>query len=359
MKQLPLHDLHLQSGAKFTEHGHWNIPKIFTTTKEEYDAASSGLAVYDMSYRGKLRLGGKECFKFMQGMLSNDVMKLEDGKGTHATLLNVKGRMITDMYIYRDGQYAFVDMEQGLNEKVSELFLKYRLSYKATIDDVTDKYVQLCFIGPESTQYLNRIFGEDLSNLGELLFIKRELEGVEVFVVKVKRTELSSFDLYVPADSEALITSHFLKPLDGISPQFIGFDTYEILRVEAGIPTYGVDMDEKTIPIEAGLWDALNFEKGCYIGQEVIARIKWRGHVNRHLVGFELDGEIKPRSGDKIYKDGKEIGYVTSSVFSHRINKYIALGYIRREYKEHGNQVSISTSEGAISTAVVKFETKV
>lgn len=359
MKQLPLHDLHLQAGAEFTEYGDWNIPKIFTTTKDEYDAASGGLAVYDMSYRGKLRLGGKECLKFMQGMLSNDVLKLENGKGTYATLLNVKGRMIADLYIYRDGQDALMDMEQGLNEKVSELFLKYRLSYKATIDDVTEKYAQLCYIGPKSTQYFSRILGEDLSNLSELSFVKSEIEGVEVFVVKVKRTALSSFELYVPVASEALITSHFLKSLDDISPQFIGFDTYEILRVEAGIPTYGVDMDENTIPIEAGLWDALNFEKGCYIGQEVIARIKWRGHVNRHLVGFELDGEIRPGVGDKIYIDEKEIGYVTSSVFSYRINKYIALGYIRREYKEQGTRIRVVSSEKEISCAVVNIETKV
>ncbi|NIT14016.1 MAG: hypothetical protein GTN99_07205 [Candidatus Dadabacteria bacterium] len=114
-------------------------------------------------------------------------------------------------------------------------------------------------------------------------------------------------------------------------------------------------MDENTIPIEAELWDALNFEKGCYIGQEVIARIKWRGHVNRHLVGIELDSETPANPKDKIMIGEKEIGFITSSVYSYQKNMPICLGYIRREYKEPETVVFIASDDKKIRGRVFKF----
>ena len=129
----------------------------------------------------------------------------------------------------------------------------------------------------------------------------------------------------------------------GVTP--VGMDAMNTLRVEAGIPAYGVDMDESNIPIEAGLWDALDFEKGCYVGQEVVARIKWRGHVNWHLLGLLLDGDTVPKPGDEIFSGERKIGRVTSGVFSPSLGKPIALGYLRREFKEPGTKVTVKTDE--------------
>ena len=133
----------------------------------------------------------------------------------------------------------------------------------------------------------------------------------------------------------------------------IGYDALNTLRIEAGIPVYNVDMNENNIPIEAGLWSALNFEKGCYVGQEVVARIKWRGHVNWHLMGFVSNGESVAGVGDEIYSDEKKIGRVTSSAFSPKLNKPVCLGYIRREFKEPGNIVSINGTDRPVFQAEV------
>ena len=125
------------------------------------------------------------------------------------------------------------------------------------------------------------------------------------------------------------------------------------MRIEAGIPVYGVDMDESNIPIEAGLWNALNFEKGCYVGQEVVARIKWRGHVNWHLMGFQSDGDIMPAIGDEIFDGERKIGRITSSAYSRSLNKHLSLGYIRREFKEPGTNISSKKVDGSTISAVV------
>ncbi len=355
MNKLPLHDYYLEKGAEFVESNGWLQPAGFDSCENEYESASSGVCVYDLSGRGKLRLSGRECFKFMQGMLSNDVVKLESGRGVHATMLTVKGRMIADLYLYKDSQQAFIDLEQGLNVPITEMLLKYRLSYKANIEDVTDKYIQLCYMGPRSTEYLSNALNYDLSGLGHLEFNTVVFKGTEIKVVKVKRSLYDSFDIYVPAESAVIIKEHLLCSSDDIKPSLIGLKTFETLRVEAGIPKYGVDMDENTIPIEAELWDALNFEKGCYIGQEVIARIKWRGHVNRHLVGIELDSETPANPKDKIMIGEKEIGFITSSVYSYQKNMPICLGYIRREYKEPETVVFIASDDKKIRGRVFNF----
>ncbi|HKQ31794.1 MAG TPA: glycine cleavage T C-terminal barrel domain-containing protein, partial [Thermodesulfobacteriota bacterium] len=122
---------------------------------------------------------------------------------------------------------------------------------------------------------------------------------------------------------------------------------------EAGIPLYGTDMDEETIPIEADIWNALSFEKGCYVGQEVVARIKWRGHVNRHLSGLVMSDERIPRKGSEIFVGEKKIGYVTSAVQSPAVGKPIALGYVRREYIEPGTPVLVKLPDGSFSEARV------
>lgn len=355
MKKLPLHNFYLEKGAEFVESGGCTVPKHFDSIDNEYQAARDAVAVYDLSARGKIRLEGKECFKFMQGMLSNDVMKLESGKGVHATLLTVKGKMLADLYIYKDGEQALIDLEQGLNVPISELLLKYRLSYKAKIEDLTDKYVQLCFFGAKSQQYLSRLLDLDLSDLDEPGLIKKSIDDIEIIIVKVKRSSNESFDVYIPTGETNWVIQFFFGQIDGLTPKPIGLDTFETLRVQAGIAKYGVDMDENTIPIEAELWDALSFEKGCYIGQEVIARIKWRGHVNRHLVGIEMQTNTPAHPGDKIFVNDKEVGYVTSSVYCYEKTKAICMAYIKREFKEPGTAVIVSINDENIDGKVFSF----
>ena len=188
--------------------------------------------------------------------------------------------------------------------------------------------------------------GQHLPELNEYEFIIREVNGKETLIAKANRTGEEGFDIYISSDgTDQTLWESFIKEGDQFQLRPFGLDTMETLRIEAGIPIYGVDMNENTIPIEAGLWDALNFEKGCYVGQEVIARIKWRGHVNWHLVGFEIQGDDIPNRDSSISTGEREIGYITSSAFSPGLKKIIALGYIRREFKEPGTMVIIHLDE--------------
>ncbi|MEQ9618001.1 MAG: aminomethyltransferase family protein [Deltaproteobacteria bacterium] len=344
MNKLHLHQLHESLGASFTEQGGWLIPGSYANKLGEYEAVRKNAGITDLSHRGKLRLSGKEHLKFLQGMLTNDVVKLPVGSGMYATILTVKGRVLSDMNVYRGEDYVFLDMEPGLNEKVGDLLKKFRLSYKADIEDMTKSLGLLSVHGPRARGLVQELLGGGVAEMSERSHFKADVEGMEVTAVRINRTGEEGYDLY--AGSESLGNLWELlsgRGADsGLEP--VGSDALEILRIEAGIPVYDRDMDESTIPIEAGLWHALDFEKGCYVGQEVVARIKWRGHVNRHLTGFIIDGDELPLRDDEIYNGDKKVGRVTSSVFSPVLGRPVALGYIRREFREPGTRVSIHSA---------------
>jgi len=345
MNKLPLHDTHLSLGANFTQKGQWLLPGDYGDTLMEYEAVRNSAGISDLSHRGKLRLSGRDHLKFLQGMLTNDVIKLEPDKGMYAALLTVKGRMVSDMRVYKEGDSVLLDLEPGLNTKVSELFKKYRLSYKADIDDLTEDLGLFSLSGPNAKELLFRVLGIPPKDMEEHEHFRADVNTHGVTVVKVKRTPLGGYDLYMPRESVSSLWGILVSGGQefGLTP--VGFGALNTLRVEAGIPLYGVDMDERNIPVEAGLWNALNFEKGCYVGQEVVARIKWRGHVNWHLMGFVIEGDVVPLPGDEIFLEERKIGRVTSGVFSVALDKPVALGYIRREFKEPGTKVRVKSGE--------------
>lgn len=353
INKLPLHGVHKSLGASFGEAGQWLVPESYGDEAGEYDAVRKNVGIADLSSRGKLRLSGKEHLKFLQGMLTNDVMKLAPGKGMYAAILTVKGRMVADMHVYREEDAVFLDLETGLNTKVGDLLKKFRLSYKADIEDLTGQLGLLSVHGPKSGNLLKSLLGKDISTMAEYDHFRAEAGGTRIMAVKINRTGEQGYDLYVPPNRLGYIWDMLIEKGGEYEIKAVGSRVLRILRVEAGIPVYGIDMDEDTIPIEAGLWDALNFEKGCYVGQEVVARIKWRGHVNRHLMGFVMEGDDLPVRGDGIFHGEKKIGSVTSSIFSPSLSRPVALGYIRREFKEPGTGVSIIAEDGVLQRAIV------
>lgn len=341
MRKLQLHKIHESLGAEFSESGEAFVPAAYGDSAAEYEAVRNKVGIIDMSDRGKLRLSGKEHLKFLQGMLTNDVLKLQEGKGMYAAVLTVKGRMLSDMHVYKEPESVLLDLEPGLNEKVAELLKKFRLSYKAQIDDITDDLGLISIQGPNAGKLVSSLSGVDVSGLEELSHKRAHVDAAELLIVRINRTGEEGFDVYAPSDSVEDVWSGLMENGKDLGVKPVGYDAYNTLRIEAGIPIYGADMDEETIPIEAGIWHALSFEKGCYVGQEVVARIKWRGHVNRHLVGLIMKGEDLPGSGDEIFAGEKKIGKVTSSVFSPVLGRPVALGYIRREFKGPGAEVII------------------
>lgn len=354
MKKTTLYDIQSLQGADFEEFSGWMMPKSYGSVLDEYHAVGNNVGIVDLSHHGKIKLSGKEHIKFLQGIISNDVNKLEEGNGEYATFLTPKGRMITDMRLYRKRDSVLLDLEPGLNEKVKELFLKYKISYKVDIEDVTDSLSLISVHGPNAKKLVEKTLDKQIPDLKEYNFITSETNGQELLIASMNRTGELGFDIFVSSDgTNKTLWESLIAQGEEFNAKPVGLDAFKTLRIEAGIPRFGVDMNENTIPIEAGLWNALSFEKGCYVGQEVIARIKWRGHVNWHLTGLKIDGDNIPKEDSKIMRGERKIGYITSSAFSPKLNQIIAMGYIRREFNNPGAQVTIKTESNKTVSAEV------
>lgn len=363
MKTSPLHNLHKSLSANFVEIRGWEMPAHYGNPVGEHLNVRKGVGIMDLTHRGKIRISGKDRTMFLQKILSQDVNKLAPSQGAYSTLLDVKGRMLAYMCLYCDMDSFLIDVEPGLSEKIVQIFTQYLFREDVIVEDVTEKYGLVTVQGPLSRELLSSVTRTEIKDLPECSHLSLHINDVRCKMVRTSYTGEEGYDIYALWDEtvsvwEAIVTrdtSHISRNMGSVPLPF-GLNAFETLRVEAGTPVYSIDVDEHTIPIEATLDKAISYDKGCYIGQETIARIKFRGHVNRTLTGFYINEGVVPEKGDRIYKviDDSEhdIGIITSGCFSPTLNRPIALGYIRIEYKEQGGIVYIDRDTKQLTAAV-------
>jgi glycine cleavage system T protein len=355
MKTLPLHEIHRSLGAYFTQVLDWEVPDHYGDPKEEHLAVRKKAGMADLSYRGLIRITGTDRAKFLQGLITNDAMKLAEGQGLYAAILNPKGRMLADLKIYAVHDAFLVDLDREITDKTVQILNRYKLISKAVLEDLTDRLVHLAVYGPSAQPLLEKVLGTALPKSLEFSSISVQWNGQQVHVIQSMYTGEQGYDLMVPVQQGEALWKEILDAGSGFGIKPTGLEALESLRIEAGIPRYGMDMDENTFPPEAGLEEkAISYTKGCYVGQETIARIKTYGQVHRKLMGLILKEDGLPHRNDKVLKNDEEIGFVTSAVYSPVLNQNIALGYIRRKAILPDLQVTVvSNKDGVKISAMV------
>ncbi len=343
-KKTPLYDRHAARGAVFGEIGGFFLPKSYGDPQGEAKAVRESAAVIDISDRGKLMLSGADHIKFLQGMITNDVKEKIPGTGAYAAILTPKGKMTSDMRVFKNEDSVYIDTEPDMSANIEKLLCRFRLSYKAEIADVTEDYCVFHVCGPGCVELIESRLSANVKHMKEY---DHRTCG-EAIVMKVNRTGETGFDVLFENRSADKIWELLIE--NPPVPRLCGHEALETLRIEAGIPVYGKDMDISTIPIEAGIWNALDFEKGCYVGQEVIARIKWRGRVNWHLAYFEMQQNGSALPGDTLWIDKKKVGRITSSTYSPSAGKNISIGYIRRGFSGFRGEISVGGKDQAEKT---------
>ncbi len=328
------------------------MPLRFGDPAREYDAVRSGVGILDLCDRALLRFTGPDRVSYLQGMLSNDVKQPAAGEGIYAAVLDIQGKILADTRLFRLDDAFLLDLWEPLKEKILAHLNRYLVADEVEITDLTGQDGILSLQGPKSGLLLREIFPDGEPFPGALAHRVSELDGVEVRVVRSSHTGEQGYDLFVPAKELLHAASIIQARGEKFSLCWVGAEAREILRIEAGIPRYGLDMSEDNLLLETGLDQAVSFQKGCYLGQEVVERIRSRGHVNRKLVGLTLEGQTTPLRGSVIRADGKEIGTVTSSALSPVKNRPLALGYVHRDYLEPGTAVTIE-SAGTTMAALV------
>ena len=298
----------------------------------EYEALRRHAVVFDRSHRGRMRFSGANAGDTLTGLVTNDVVALAPGQGQYAAALTPKGKIIADVRIFHGGDSFLVDTPLRATEGWSAMIRKYvnpRLT-KYTDESVTMRDIGV--FGVAARTVVGEMTGVNSTALGALplyAHVRVRVDDYDVVIARVPELELEGFELFAPADVYSTLWDRAIAAR--ATPG--GLESWEIARVEAGRPEWGIDIDESTLPQEANLEElhAISFTKGCYTGQETVARVHFRGHVNRHLRGLRTADSEPPVSQASLFDmAGKQVGDVRSTAASPRLGG-IALGMVRRE----------------------------
>jgi folate-binding protein YgfZ len=356
--ELNLHALHKDLGARFTIVSGGEAVADYGDELGEYRALHDTAGFLDLSFRGRICLTGADRVRFLHGQVTNEIKGLESGTGCYAALTNAKGRMQADLNIYNLTNELLLDLEPGLTSLVSGRLEKYIVADDVQIIDVGPLYGLLTVQGPRAGAIMLGV--ELFRDAGTLykpftwLQVADPALG-EIYVMNQPRLGTRGFALFVPTAALTAVAEQLQQRVKAVGGRCCGWHAFETVRVEAGIPRFGIDMDETNFPQECGIEArAVSYTKGCYIGQETLNRIHTMGHVNRQLVGLRLNDELVqlPTKGDKLFLTGKEVGHITSAVNSPLLNSKIALGYVRKDANEIGKELILKQA-GAETTARV------
>ena len=309
--------------------------------------------------RGLILVSGGDRASYLQGLLTNDISALAAGQGCYAAYLTAQGRMISDLFVYELGDVILLALPRDTKDTVLAKLDEFIFSEDVQLGDVTETFSAVAVVGPAAASAVSAATGVSEADLHAMpLHCSRRFEvGSEPgILLRVADTGEPGFELVVPREQMPQV----LQSLQAAGAAAIDADTADVLRIEAGVAVFGPDMDQETIPLEAGIEEqAISFTKGCYVGQEVIIRVLHRGHgrVAQKLVGLLLEpGRSVPAPGTALQADGKEVGAVTSSAESPALGRPIALAYLKRDFVAPGTIVQLPA--GTATVVALPFVTR-
>jgi tRNA-modifying protein YgfZ len=304
-----------------------------------YDGLRHGAAWMDLSDRGRILARGRDRARLLHNLTSNDVKKLTPGAGCYAFLLNPQGRIQADLALLCFDDHFLLDTEPDLREKVPQLIRRYIIADQVELEDVTPATAALALEGPAAAATLASlgapIPAADYAHLG----------WGESTVAAVSLTGQPGFRIYLPA-ARRDETAAQLAAAGAVQATA---DEARLVRIENGRPRYGEDIRDTSLVQETQQMHAVSFTKGCYLGQEIVERVRAQGHVNKKLVRLEVAGAEPPAPGAKLTAAGAEAGEVTSSVYSPALGKAVALAYVRTPFAEAGKVLEVSGATAVVS----------
>ena len=358
MNTMSLHEFHDGLNARFAEVNGCEVVSDYGDPLAEHAALRNTAVALDLSFRGRICLTGADRVRLLNGQVTNDVKKLGVGQGCYAALVTAKGKLESDLNIYALPNELLLDFEPGLTAAITQRLEKYIIADDVQVVDVGPQYGLLSAQGPKAEEAVRRLglFQEIPGNTKQFTTVNDATLG-EIYLVNNPRTGSNGFDLFVPTPALGAVMDKLIAAAKDAGGRACGWQALETARIESGIPRFGADMDETNLAPEAGIEDrAISYSKGCYIGQEVIARIRTYGQVAKSLRGLRLADDLKelPAKGDKLFRDGKEVGYITSALASPALKANIAFGYVRKEANQLGTELMLKTSNRESKVEIVE-----
>ncbi len=327
-------------------------PTNTANDSELLQALDHGVAWIDRSDRARLVVNGPDRAKFLHNLTTNEVKRLAVGRGAEAFVTSLQGKTLGFVTLHVAEDRIWLRTDPGGLTHLMPHFAKYGALDDVSWDDTSDRTFEYHLVGPKSADLLRRL-GVDSPPEGDLAHHAATVAGKPVLVVRESPTVDPGFTLIGDAPDAPAVAEAIRKAGEGLGLVRMSPEQFEALRIEAGTPAFGRDVTDGNLPQElARDRRAINFVKGCYLGQETVARLDALGHVNRILRGLRIESDSTLPAGSVLLADGKEVGRVTSSARSLRDGRGIGLAIIRTSHAADGTEISCSVGEVAVSAVV-------
>jgi aminomethyltransferase len=356
LRQTPLHDVHVQLGARMVPFAGFEMPVQYTSILEEHRTVRSAVGLFDLSHMGEVHVGGPEALAFVRYAVVSDPGALEPGQAQYSMLCTDEGGIIDDLILYRaeDG-YLIVCNASNREAVVAHLAaLQARGDFDATIDDRSDRTALLAPQGPRAAQLLAGLTDLDLAGLGNYRSTRGEVAGVDCLVARTGYTGEDGFELFCDARRAVALWGALMKAGAPLGLQPCGLGSRDTLRLEAGMPLYGNELDLTVNPYEANLGRVVKMEKGEFVGRAALGAVQQAG-PRRKLVGLVMRDNAIARHGYPVQIDGREVGMVTSGSLSPTLDERIAMAYVPVEEAGAGREVAIVVRERPYRAEQVKL----
>ena len=343
MKHSLLHTHHAQLGATFEEVAGWEVPAHYGNVAAEHRAVREASGLADLSHRGKVKVTGDDRVKWLQSIISNDILPLTPGQGRYSSFLTHKGKMLTYFRLYMQTEAVMLEDVGEIGETTFQTLRKFLLyGTKAKMENCAESWGLLLVSGPKAGHVIQSALGIDVTDVKPLNFVTAQIGGNHALVIRTEETGETDIEILLPATGLVAAWTSLLETGAQFGLKPIGRHALEALRMEAGIPKAGPDLNEEIVPPEANLeGKAFSFSNGCYPGQEVVARMDTYGTVRRHLVGLVLNDATVPPKGAKLFSGDREVGWISSAVHSPQLNKVIAFGFPLRDFSTPNTALTV------------------
>jgi folate-binding protein YgfZ len=351
MPKTPLYETFAPQGASFGEYAGAETPARFGDVAAEIAALRQVAGLFDLGWRAKLLATGDDRVRWFNGMVTNNIKDLPQNHGVYAFLLNAQGQIQADMYVYNRSDHMLVDTDESQVARVREIFDKYIIMDDVSISDAPDKVSAIAIQGPGSPEILKRL-GHDVSTLKPLEVVDTKLGEAGVSIVR-RDWPVPAFEIWASGSNLPTLWASLISA--GAKP--VGSEAYDSVRVLLGMPRYGIDIGDRDLPQETAQERALNFRKGCYVGQEIVERIHSRGKVHRSLAGVIIEG-LSPSPGAAVQSQGKQIGELrsTATIPVNGGSRTFALASLRRDALPAGAPLQVGESNATLSELPFKIE---
>lgn len=301
-----------------------------------YEALRNDVAWIDLSTRGKISVSGEDRARLLHAMSTNHIAGLQPGDAVYAFFLTAQGRILADAFIYNLGETILLDTEPETADKLREHLDKYIIADDVTLEDETEPWAVVAVEGPESLAYAAKLGLPVPSRPYSLLF------SPDGFVVRVASTGPTGLRVFMPVAQKQDFAARLQIP-EATSAEA------RIVRLENGIPRFGEDISERYLVQETQQVHAVHSNKGCYLGQEIVERVRSRGQVHRLLTPIRVRTQASPAPGSKLNANGKDVAEITSAAYSPALDEVVALAYVRAEVLQNNPELTISGTEEPVT----------